>query len=304
VSKLRAPALRRPDVSIVIVTHDAGEVLTKVLQSLVENTQPCYELIAVDNASEDGTPTLLGQVGNATLVLNPRNFGFGAANNQGAARARAPYLLFLNQDAFVHPGWLSPLLQRVQADARVGAVGPMLVNPDGSLQCAGALLSRSGSVACYGDGDDPEQPEYRSSRVVDFLAGACLLVRRSVFAEIGGFDPAYGLGYFEDADLCLSLAARGYRCLYEPSSRVTHLCGRPNENLLELALRNRALFERRWRRLLTLRPLSPLSSSRRRALGARDAPAASVAGTGEPSDRLGYPAATWSGYVHRALLRG
>jgi O-antigen biosynthesis protein len=273
VSQLRAPALRRPDVSIVIVTHNAGEVLTKVLQSLVENTQPCYELIAVDNASEDGTPTLLGQVENATVVLNPRNFGFGAANNQGAARARAPYLLFLNQDAFVHPGWLSPLLQRVEEDAHVGAVGPMLVNPDGSLQCAGALLSRSGSVACYGDGGSPELPEYRSARIVDFLAGACLLVRRRAFAEVGGFGPAYGLGYFEDADLCLTLSARGYRCVYEPGSTVTHVRGRPGEALLELALRNRALFESRWRRLLASRPLSPLIASRRRTLAARDAPA-------------------------------
>jgi GT2 family glycosyltransferase len=273
VSEFRVPAARRPDVSVVIVTHDSGEVLPQALQALLENTEPCYELIAIDNGSDDGTPSLLRQVENATVVLNTRNFGFGTANNQGAARARGRYVVFLNQDAFVHAGWLPPLLGRIEADERVGAVGPMLLNLDGSVQCAGALLSRSGSVACYGEGESPEQQEYRFTRVVDFLAGACLLVRRRAFSDVGGFDPAYGLGYFEDADLCLTLAANGYRCVYEPSSKVTHLRGRPSEALLELARRNRATFERRWRRVLASRPLSPLSASRRRTLGARDAPA-------------------------------
>lgn len=272
-SEFRVPAVPRPDVSIVIVTHDAAEVLPQALQALLDNTEPCYELIAIDNGSGDGTASLLRQIENARVVLNPRNFGFGAANNQGAAHARGRYVVFLNQDAFVNAGWLPPLLERIEADERVGAVGPMLVNPDGSLQCAGALLSRSGSVACYGEGESPEQREYRFARVVDFLAGACLLVRRRAFDEVGGFDPVYGLGYFEDADLCLTLSASGYRCVYEPASRVTHVRGKPGEALLGLALRNRTLFERRWRRVLASRPLSPLTASRRRTVAARDAPA-------------------------------
>jgi hypothetical protein len=148
------------------------------------------------------------------------------------------------------------------------------------------LLSRSGSVACYGEGDSPEQREYRLARVVDFLAGACLLVRRRAFDEVGGFDPAYGLGYFEDADLCLTLTASGYRCVYEPASRVTHLRGRPGEAMLGLAVRNRALFERRWRGVLASRPLSPLRASRRRTLGARDAPALVAADPQHPDPLL------------------
>ena len=119
----------------------------------------------------------------------------------------------------------------------MGAVGPMLLNPDGSLQCAGALLSRSGVTACYGEGDQPERAEYQFARVVDYLAGACLLVRRRAFNDVGGFDRRYGLAYFEDADLCLALAERGYRSVYEPRSRVTHLRGTPCEALLQLALR-------------------------------------------------------------------
>jgi GT2 family glycosyltransferase len=273
VSALRLPALRRPDVSVVIVTYNAGEVLDPALRALLENTEPCYELILVDNGSDDGTPARLREVESATIVLNRLNYGFGAANNLGAAHARGRYVVFLNQDVFVHPGWLPPLVEQIEADEQVGAVGPMLLNPDGSLQCAGALLSRSGSAACYGDGDDPDQPEYADARVADFLAGACLLVRRRAFNDVGGFDPAYGLAYFEDADLCLALAAQGYRSVYEPASRVTHLRGKPRADVLQLALRNRALFERRWRRVLAARPLAPLAASPRRTSAARDAPA-------------------------------
>jgi GT2 family glycosyltransferase len=288
------PAARRPDVSIVMVTRDGSDVVERALRALLENTTPCYELILIDNASGDGTPALLREVENATVVLNTRNYGFGVANNQGATHARGRHVLFLNQDAFVHPRWLPPLLERIDSDARIGAIGPMLLNPNGSLQCAGALLSRSGSATCYGDGDRPERPEYRFTRVVDYLAGACLLVRRRAFNEVGGFDPAYGLAYFEDSDLCLALAARGYRSVYEPSSTVTHMRGRPSAALLLLALRNRALFEQRWRRVLASRPLSPLAATRRRKLGARDAPAVVTASPEDAQHGLDMPRHTSS----------
>jgi O-antigen biosynthesis protein len=258
---LRVPSVARPDVSIVVVTYQGEEFVEKALRALLDNTEPCYELLLIDNGSTDGTTTLLQQVDNATIVLNERNDGFGAANNQGASRARGRYLVFLNQDAFVHQAWLPPLLKRIESDERVGAVGPMLLNIDGSLQCAGAMVFRSGETACYGEGDNPDRPEYGLVRDVDYLAGACLLVRREAFNEVGGFNPAYGLAYFEDADLCLALANRGYRSVYEPCSRVTHIRGRPSETLLELALRNRSLFERRWRDVLASRPPSPSDAS-------------------------------------------
>ena len=285
-SELRVPAVRRPDVSIVIVTYDAANFVGRAIRAVVENTEPCYELILVDNDSGDGTPALLGEIGNATIVLNRRNYGFGVANNQGAAHARGRCIFFLNPDVFVRPGWLPPLLAHIDADERVGAVGPMVLSPDGSLQCAGALLSRSGSTACYGDGDHPERPEYRFARVVDYLGGGCLLVRRRAFNEVGGFDPAYGLLYFEDADLCLALAAHGYRSVYEPGSSVGHLRGQPGAKLVLLALRNRALFERRWHRVLGSRPLSPLAASRRRMLAARDAPVLATADPEQPEPLL------------------
>ena len=275
-AELRFPAVARPAVSVVMVTHDAADWARRALGALREHTEPCYQVIVVDNASADGTAELLSrELEQATLLLNDRNRGFGVANNQGAAHAVGRYVLFLNNDALVRPGWLPPLLARIASDERIAAVGPRLLNLDGTLQIAGALVARSGSTLEYGYGDDADAPAYRFPRAVDYLSGACLLVRRSAFDEVGGFDPVYSLGYFEDADLCLSLAARGYRVAYEPRSSVTHVRGASprDRRFSNLAARNRSLFRRRWSPLLASRPLSPLVGSARRVLAARDAPA-------------------------------
>jgi hypothetical protein len=99
-----------------------------------------------------------------------------------------------------------------------------------------------------------------------------LMVRRSTFNDVGGFDPVFGLIYFEDADLCLSLWKIGFRTVYEPASTVTHVGGRgatPPPEVLQLAQRNRSIFEKRWRGLLARYPLAPLASGQR-VLAARD----------------------------------
>ena len=272
-SEYRFPTVQQPDVSIVIVTLNAFTDLERALRVLLDNTEPSYELTVVDNDSRDGTSALLEQLENATVVRNRRNYGFGVANNQGAARARGRYIFFLNPDVCVNPGWLPPLVRRIESDDSIAAVGPMVLAPDGSLQSAGPLLSRSGSTASYGDGDRPDRSEYQLARVVDYLGGGCLLVRRRAFNEVGGFDPAYGLLYYEDVDLCLALAARGYRSVYEPRSRVTHMRGAPSDALVLSALRNRGLLARRWSDVLASRPLPPLATSPLRIVGARDVPA-------------------------------
>jgi GT2 family glycosyltransferase len=272
VPELEFPPVERPLVSIVILTYNDLRWISRTLQACLDNTDPCYELIVVDNGSTDGTAEFLTtETRGARVVLNDRNYGFGTGNNIGAGYASGRYLFFLNADAFVHPDWLPPLLATLDADENVAAVGPRLLNLDGSLQLAGALLTRAGATVVYGDGDDPGRPEYSFVRDVDF-SGACLLFRRSAFNEVGGFDPAFGLIYFEDADLCLALWERGYRVVYEPRSSLTHVGGgggEPGPRVLQLASRNRSLFERRWRAVLASYPLAPLIGERR-LIAARD----------------------------------
>jgi GT2 family glycosyltransferase len=273
VAELEFPRVERPLVSVLMVTHNAVEWVQRALSALRNNTPRRYELIVVDNASSDGTRKLLAGARNARITLEDRNHGFGAANNLAAASARGRYLALLNSDALVPAGWLSTLVETIEADPRIAAVGPKLLNLDGSLQLAGALVARTGSTLEYGYGDDADRPAYSFPRDVDYTSAACLLLRRSAFEEVGGFDPAYGLGYFEDADLCLAFGARGYRVVYDPRIAVTHARGASGigPELGALALRNRGLFERRWRKRLAARPFAPLERRPRRIVAARDA---------------------------------
>jgi O-antigen biosynthesis protein len=272
-AELAFPRVERPLVSIVLPTFDNIEWIGRALQACLDNTDPCYELILVDNGSTDGTKEFLVEhVSGATIITNERNYGAGVGTNLGASHAIGQYLFFLDSDALVQPGWLPPLLAILESDRTVAAAGSRLLNLDGSLQLAGALLTRAGATVVYGDGDDPGRPEYGFRRDVDFLAGAALLVRQSRFAEVGGFDAIFGHIYFEDVDLCLALHQLGDRVVYEPASTVIHVGGggtKPSPSVLQLATRNRSLVERRWRALLASYPPAPLVGERR-TVAARD----------------------------------
>jgi GT2 family glycosyltransferase len=258
-----------------MATYGGREWVHKALAAVIENTDPCYEMIIVDNASPDGLATWLSdEVRNARIFRNSVNRGFGAATNQGADTATGECLVLLNSDAFVHPGWLPPLLERLERDGSTAAVAPCLWNVDGSLQEAGSLLFRNGYTRFYGFGDDPARPEYRFARLIDYASAACLLVRRRDFFDVGGFDTAYAPAYFEDVDLCLSLAARGLKIVYEPRSSVTHVRGASADErtTVQYWSRNLPVFEKRWSHKLALRPADQgADDNPRRRLAARDA---------------------------------
>jgi len=275
--KLVFPPVSRPDVTIVMVTFGAPKWVRRSLRAVIERTEPCYEVIVVDNASPRGMADALSrQLENARLISNPVNRGFGPACNQGANVARGPLLVFLNSDALVHPGWLSSLREAIESRPRIAAVAPRLLNLDGTLQEAGALLFGNGFTQFYGYGDDPEGSQYGFPREIDYASAACLLVRRRAFFEVGGFDAIYAPAYYEDVDLCLSLRERGYRILYEPRARVTHARGASSSPTLAVRLwqRNHPLFFERWKDRLRSRPeYAPPDGNPRLRIAARDAPA-------------------------------
>jgi GT2 family glycosyltransferase len=267
------PSVERPDVSVVIVTFNRWDLTRQALALLAEATDPRYEVIVVDNASTDGTGHELGQVVGATILRNPRNLGFGPACNQGASLARGRHLLFLNSDAWVRPGWLEPLLEIADGDAGVAAVAPKLLYPDGRLQEAGSIVWRDARVRNYGDGDLPSRPEYLFRRTVDYASAACLLVRRSAFVAVGGFDPWFAPVYCEDVDLCLGLGARHGRVVYQPRSVVEHVRGASSSAGLQPARveRNRRLLRARWRSVLDRRPPESRRVHPTGIVGGRDA---------------------------------
>lgn len=270
---IRFPEVARPDVTVVMLTYNRWDLTKEALRLLAEVTQPRYEVVIVDNASTDGTLAELDRVEGARILRNPTNLGFGPANNQGAAMARGRYLLLLNSDAWVRPGWLEPLIEVADADPGVAAVAPKLLYPDGRLQEAGSIIWRDGRVRQYGDGDRSNRPEYNFRRTVDYASAACLLVRRSTFRSVGGFDPRFAPVYYEDVDLCLALAARPGRVVYQPRSVVEHVRGASSTGGVQSARveRNRRVLRARWQSVLDRRPPESWRVEPSGIVGGRDA---------------------------------
>ncbi len=270
---IRFPEVAQPDVTVVMVTYNRWDLTKEALRLLAEVTEPRYELVIVDNASTDGTVDQLAQVSGARILRNSRNLGFGPATNQGAAMARGRHLMLLNSDAWVRPDWLGPLIDVADADEGVSAVAPKLLYPDGRLQEAGSILWRDARVRQYGDGDVPNRPEYNFRRTVDYASAACLLVRRSAFVAVGGFDPRFAPVYCEDVDLCLALAGGPGRVVYQPRSVVEHVRGASSGSGVNSVRieRNRRLLRARWRAVLDRRPPESWRVEPSAIVGGRDA---------------------------------
>jgi GT2 family glycosyltransferase len=270
------PQVERPSTAIIVVAFGRRDLIHRALEALRQNTPPVYEIVLVDNASPDDTADWLEHaVRGATVLRGERNVGFGSAANWGAMAAKGRYLVFLNSDAFVHEGWLDALIARVESFPNAVASVPRLLNLDGTLQEAGPFVGRDGSTFAHGYGDDPGAPDYGFARIVDYGSAACLLVLRSAFARVGGFDPAYGIGYCEDVDLALALAARGMLTVYEPRAVVSHVRhgssspGAADEGVMA----NRETLLSRWRdRIARQPPLEDLARFPHRIVALRDAP--------------------------------
>jgi GT2 family glycosyltransferase len=303
-TKVAFPPVERPTVSVVMVVYGGWQWVREALLALIERTPPCYEVILVDNASPDGTGDRLdAEVSGARLVRNADNVGFGAGANQGALHAVGRHLLFLNSDAFVQPGWLPPLLEVLDADPLVAAVTPRLVDPDGTLQEAGGVVARDGFAGQLGMGARADALEFAFRRRIDFSSAAALMVRRRHFVDVGGFHPAYAMGYFEDVDLCLTFWERGLATVYEPRSTVLHLRGASGTEELaqRYALANHSVLMSRWSGELQSRPsLADLPTHPHRRVASRDARATDrvllLADRGPAQDSGG-----WDAHVFRLV---
>lgn len=167
------------------------------------------------------------------LICSPTNEGFAKAVNRGAAVAHGQHLLCLNSDARLFPGALAALLAIVEVRPRAGAVGARVLNPDGTLQASHAAFPTLGRELLILSGlgrllHGPAYPSHRAEEVAprpaDYVSGACMLVRRAAFDEVGGFDERYFL-YAEEVDLCYGLRAHRWEVWYQPAAQVVHRGG-------------------------------------------------------------------------------
>lgn len=243
--------------SIIIPVYNQANYTFQCLRSLISEIDLNFcEIIVVNNASQDETSRLLSYFdGLVTVIDNRENRGFGDACNQGAAVARGEYLVFLNNDTIIQPGWLTHLVDTAEADLSVGAVGSMLIYPDGILQEAGGIIWKDGTGANYGRGENPIDRKFIFAREVDYCSGASLLVRKNLFEELGGFDQRYAPAYYEDTDLCFGIRALGYKVVYQPTSRVIHYERATagvdlNSGFKRYQQINRTKFVEKWRDVL------------------------------------------------------
>jgi GT2 family glycosyltransferase/glycosyltransferase involved in cell wall biosynthesis len=255
------PVAKAPQVSVIIPIHGKLAYTLACLRSLARHAARApFEVIVVDDASPDESASVLAQVDGLRLLRNTHNLGFIGSCNAGAAAARGEYLLFLNNDTQVTPGWLDALLDCFVSEADCGIAGSRLVYPDGRLQEAGCLVFADGSCWNVGRFEQRELPAYRYRRSVDYVSGASLMIRRRTFDEVGGFDTRYAPAYYEDTDLAFNVRARGLKVYYEPRSLVIHCEGISAGTDLDAGMkqyqkRNQGIFANKWRNELNKQPV-------------------------------------------------
>jgi N-acetylglucosaminyl-diphospho-decaprenol L-rhamnosyltransferase len=218
-------------IDAVIVAYNSRATLRGGVEPLAE--MPDVSVVVVDNASpEDPLPAVAELP--VTMVRAPRNGGFSYGCNLGALEGDAPYILLLNPDARIDAGSLGAMRAVLERDPAVGVVGPRILDDDGALlysrrryprlrsTLAQALfLHRIFRTAAWSDEVVRDRGAYEQPGDVEWLSGACLLVRRSAFDQIGGLDEGFFL-YCEDTDLCRRLADGGWAVRYEPGATARH----------------------------------------------------------------------------------
>jgi N-acetylglucosaminyl-diphospho-decaprenol L-rhamnosyltransferase len=221
-----------------VVNYESGPALARCVASLVAE-RPA-ELVVVDNGSSDGsTGGIDRDAGVGVDVLVPgRNLGYGAAVNRGVAATRSELVLVCNPDLMAGPGSVNGLAQVLDANPDVAVAGPLIRTSEGarypSARRFPSLVDAAGhAVLGLFVPDNRFTRSYQQSRLdaettsvhaVDWVSGACFLVRRSAFEQVGGFDEAYFM-YAEDVDLCWRLGRAGWKVAYVPMVEVVHLQG-------------------------------------------------------------------------------
>lgn len=228
------------DLCVVLVSYNTREMTIRCLSTLRERLAvecPNSEILLVDNDSSDGTSHAIERMfPDVTVIRSGGNVGFGRANNLAFAKARGELILLLNTDAFPEPGAIGRLFSAITSDDGLAAIGPQLLNADGTEQqswhCVptlwGACKSCFQRPAVGGIVEDSRAEvthETDGARACEgFVVGACLLTRRRVVNEVGGFDPGFFM-YFEEAEWQMRMRDRGGRIATVPTAKVVHLEG-------------------------------------------------------------------------------
>ena len=239
-----------PVTSIIIPVYNNFAYILPCLHSIFGiGSRAPFEVIVVDDCSDEDYSALKREYPRVRLIRNERNSGFLLTVNRGVREASGEYVLILNNDTEVLPGWLDELATALYHHPEAGMIGSQLIHMrTGTLQESGNLICKNGEMLPLGRGAEPDNPEYSFFREVDFVSAASIILRKRVFEEMGGFDPGYAPAYFEDPDLGLRLQKAGYRNYVMPLSRVMHMeMASYGDALSSRCERNRRFFFDRWK---------------------------------------------------------
>ncbi len=245
---------RAPSVSVIVLVTASTERVRECLNALrrpgcrVES----MEIVIIANGTPETQLEYLRSCDDIVLVVNEINVGFASGCNQAATVAQGPLLLFLNDDSIVQDGCVEALMRACKRDPAIGAVGSRIISPDGTLQEAGSLIWRDGSATHVGEGTQSDSIQYLHPRWVDYASANGLLVPRTVWDELGGFDERYFPAYFEDVDFSLSLTSRGYGTRYEPTAVLVHSGSQSTSTIYRdfLLTRNHLRLVEKWGQVL------------------------------------------------------
>jgi len=223
----------RMKISVVIVTLNGARRIAACLDRLRATRWPDLEVIVVDNGSTDGVARIVRErYPEVRLLRLPRNFGFAAGNNYGAIHARGEWIALLNDDTEAEPGWLEALMDFARRHPRAGALGCLLLYPDGrTIQHGGGVTHPHGltdhldwgrAALPGGAGDAAAAPPAPAPRQCDYVTGAAMLIRREVWEAAGPLDPGYFPIYFEENELCHRAREAGWEVWVVPEARVIH----------------------------------------------------------------------------------
>jgi hypothetical protein len=244
-----------PQFAAILVNYNAGQELERALRSIAdEMVGHSWQGVVIDNASSDDSVAAVSHfVANVRLVRNQSNVGFARGVNQGLAATTAPYVLIMNPDCRLMAGAIAALRAVVDAHPQCAVAGPRVLNPDGSVQGSArgdpdmltglfgrtTLLRRVAPFLSMGRRHVVVEDAIRSGQPsveVDWVSGACIVARRDALAEVRGFDERFFL-YWEDADLCRRLRAKGYHIRYVPGASAIHRVGQSSRTVRASAIR-------------------------------------------------------------------
>lgn len=233
---------KEPKVSVIILNYRGrtllGKLIDKNLNSVFATEYPNFEALFVDNGSSDNSADYVQRkfcnMGLKILRLN-QNYGWAGGNNRAFDHISksSKYVAFLNNDVVVTPGWLSPIIEIMELNEKVGVAGPVSLKPDGEIDSAGVFIDFSGEAH-----DLTSLVKSNDSVDVFYISGNCLVVRREVFEKLNGFDEYY-FCYYEETDFCSRVHASGFQVRVVPKSVTYHYGGITSRKIFEKPLVNK-----------------------------------------------------------------